>query len=295
MYSHIINGHYMYGNTFIQPEMVHYKNIPMHAMAPIIRNIPPYPDVDMCTACHHVNINDDGIAYTNPDDESQTCDCDCPVCVKEIIRDPMALNVVNIETSIVKTLKITLYGITKDKDVTIEMKQGGRYAVTYVTESGLITSIGYLELISTSIPDTCTRYIGGANSQVTAANAYIGMDCSTEGHSNKCKIYISTIRNIQVLKDGEQVETEDAKTTKERLNELLSKIESGELVFCNKETCMNSSSDNSTDSSDEDTTTDNPNGENVDSNSSENTVTDATSSDNDNSKEESNSSDIDIT
>ena len=45
MKSHIINGHYMFGNTFIQPEMYRYNKIRHHYMAPAKRPMPPYPDM----------------------------------------------------------------------------------------------------------------------------------------------------------------------------------------------------------------------------------------------------------
>lgn len=246
MYSHIINGHYMFGNTFIQPEMMHYRNIAHHNLAPVVRPFPPYPDLKQCECspegCGYYEdcANKIDTPYTNPDDDSDGSCTDCPLCSNGIIRDPLVYNVVNIETNIVKTLKVTLYGTSKDMDKTIEMKQGGRYAVTYITEKGLVTSVGYLELISDSVPDECTRYINSSTAS-SASSAYIGMDCSTEGHSNRCKIYIATIRFIQDLNNGEEAETIETKSIKERLQELLDAIENGELVFCNKdkECCSN--------------------------------------------------------
>ena len=86
------------------------------------------------------------------------------------------------------------------------MKTGSRYAVTYITEHGLITSIGRLEIIGDSVPDVCTRYVNATN-MAAASTAYIGMDCSTEGNSDKRKIYIATIRFIQAIED----DTENAK------------------------------------------------------------------------------------
>jgi len=125
------------------------------------------------------------------------------------------------------------------------MKVGNRYADTYITEHGLITSVGRLELIGESVPDVCTRYIN-TNNMAAASTAYIGMDCSTEGNSDKRKIYIATIRYIQELEDGETVETEEVKSMRERLQELLDAIEKGELVFCNKcENCSSETTDNS--------------------------------------------------
>jgi len=246
MYSHIINGHYMFGNTFIQPEMYRYNKIRHHYMAPAKRPMPPYPDmVNRPIQCPNAGAAGCCLAYedngtkvdapytdSNKDGANKCADCkDCPFSSDGIIRDPLLTNLVNIETSVVKTLKITLYGTSTEQDKTIEMKTGGRYAVTYITEHGLVTSVGYLELISDSVPDECTRYINTTNA-AAVSTAYIGMDCSTEGHSDKRKIYISTIRSIQVLAEGEEPETPEVKSMRERLQSLLDAIEKGELVFC---------------------------------------------------------------
>lgn len=251
MRSHIINGHYMFGNTFIQPEMPMYERIVHHNMAPVTRPMPPYPDMTTrpiycpngkagCCLGYEDSANKVDTPYDDSAyDQSKYTSCsDCPFAPDGIIRDPLMFNVVNIETSVVKTLKVTIYGISSDQDKTIEMKVGNRYAITYITEHGLITSVGRLEVISESVPDECTRYINAVN-MAAASTAYIGVDCSTEGNSDKRKIYISTIRYIQELNDGEEVEeiTDEVKTIKERLQELLDAIEKGELVFCNKEKC----------------------------------------------------------
>ena len=247
MTSHIINGHYMFGNTFIQPEMPMYEKIVHHNKASVVRPMPPYPDLPNrpanCpngnTGCYLGYENSANKIDTPYDDssysENDTC-ADCPFAPDEIIRDPLVFNVVNIETSIVKTLKVTIYGITPDQDKTIDMKVGNRYAITYITEHGLITSVGRLELISDSVPDTCTRYINATN-MAAASTAYIGVDCSTEYNSDKRKIYIGTIRYIQELEEDKEIETEEVKTLKSRLQELLDAIEKGELVFCNCDNC----------------------------------------------------------
>ena len=241
MYNHIINGHYMFGNTFIQPEIHKYNTIPHHIMAPVNREIPPYPDMinrpiqcpkgGGCYLGYENGITKVDTPYL--DSNKETCsECkDCPFITNGIIRDPMATNIINIETSVVKTLKVTLYSVNKDNDKTIEMKTGNRYAITYITEHGLITSVGYLELISDSIPDECTRYINTVN-MANASTAFIGMDCSTEGHSNKQKIYIATIRAIQELEKDEEAIITKTKTNSERLDNFLTQVENGDLVFC---------------------------------------------------------------
>ena len=171
MQSHIINGHYMFGNTFIQPEIPGYNKTRHHYMAPVHRAIPPYPDMinrpiqcpngaaGCCTA-YEENATKVDTPFVNPDDNINEYPCqDCPFAPDGIVRDPLVNSIVNIETSITKTLKVTLYGTSTDKDKTVEMKTGGRYAVTYITEHGLVTSVGYLEVIGNSVPDKCTRYI----------------------------------------------------------------------------------------------------------------------------------------
>lgn len=229
MTRHIINGHYMFGNTFIQPEIPIYYRIPHHNMAPVVRPMPPYPDMATrpihcpngkagCCLGYEDSANKIDTPYDDSAYDESNCDCDdCPFAPGGIIRDPLMFNVVNIETSVVKTLKVTIYGTSSDQDKTVEMKVGNRYAITYITEHGLITSVGRLELISESVPDTCTRYINTTN-MAAASTAYIGVDCSTECNSDKRKIYIATIRYIQALEDGEEVEeSEETKSLRERL------------------------------------------------------------------------------
>ena len=241
MKSHIINGHYMFGNTFIQPEMPMYEKIAHHNMAPTTRHIPPYPDllyrpthnIDCKSSCglyYKDQSNKIDTQYEDQNNNEINCNCtDCPFTPNGIIRDPLASNVIDIETTVIKTLKVTIYGTSADQDKTIDMKVGNRYAITYITEHGLIISVGRLEVISDSTPDTCTRYIN-TNNMAAASTAYIGMDCSTEGNSDKRKIYISTIRYIQAINDNEEAEDiSQTKTLKERFINLLEKAENSEL------------------------------------------------------------------
>jgi hypothetical protein len=255
MTGHIINGHYMYGNTFIQPDLPIYNKIPHHIMAPVSRPIPPYPDMinrpincpggkPGCNLSYEDTANKIDTPYEDSSYSGDDCNCDeCPFSSNGIIRDPLMFNVFELETSIIKTLRVKIYGTSAEQDKTIEMETGKRYAVTYITEHGLITSVGRLELISDSVPDSCTRYIK-TNNMAATSTAYIGMDCSTEGNSDKRKIYITSIRFIQKLEDGEEAETEEVKTLKTRLQELLDAIEAGELVFCNKD-CYDNTDENS--------------------------------------------------
>lgn len=242
MKSYITNGHYMFGNTFIQPEMPMYNNIHCHSMANTYRAIPPYPDVEChnCTCnCNYLGYENDGTKVDVPyNDNTNNNNCNCTECPNDIIRDPLMYNVINIETSVIRTLKIKLYGINPSDDKIIEMNIGKRYAVTYITEHGMVTSVGYLETVSNNIPDECIRYINSNNISI-ASTAYIGMDCSKEGHSDKRKIYISSIRYIQDLNESEdEAEIIETKSMKTRLQELLDAIDKGELVFC-KNNCSN--------------------------------------------------------
>lgn len=216
----IINGHYMFGNTFIQPEMPMYEKIPHHIMAPTTRPMPPYPDLltrpivcpngkGECYLGFEDSNNKIDVPYDESAYDKNICECkDCPYINNGIIRDPLMFNVVNIETKVTKILNVTIYGTSAEQDKTIEMKVGNRYAVTYVTEHGIITFVGRLELISDSVPDQCTRYLNATN-MAAVSTAYIGMDCSTECNSDKRKIYISTIRYIQEIEE-ESIEEADS-------------------------------------------------------------------------------------
>lgn len=182
MYPYIINGHYMYGNTFIQPRPPYYTCI-NHHKAPCIREMPG-PTI----------YHDDGTPYEAPVENG----------TGELSRDKVAASVVNIETQLVKMLKITLYNIDRTKDITITMEIGKRYAVRYMTENGLQTADGYLRIISAGIPEECVKYIGNYTKEAT--QAYIGMDCSKKGVSERKLIYVHTIRYIEFLEDDADYE-----------------------------------------------------------------------------------------
>ena len=241
MTNHIINGHYMFGNTFIQPEIPVYYRIAHHNLAPTQRPIPPYPDIHTrpitcpsgqngCCLAYEDSANKIDAPYTDPNTGNK-CECnDCPFSTGGIVRDPLMFSVVNIETSIIKTLKVTIYGTSAEQDKTVDLKMGNRYAITYITEHGLITSVGRLELISESVPDACTRYINTTN-MAAASTAYIGMDCSTEYNSDKRKIYIATIRYIQEINDGDEVENVITEVSlKDRFEKLLIGLEENNLT-----------------------------------------------------------------
>jgi len=136
---------------------------------------------------------DDGSAYVI---DNKPADPDSPV-----VRSPKIANIINIETVSVHSLRIKLYALNPDEDTDITLEIGETYDIMYITEGGLKVARGTLKLIDTTIPDTCVRYIGEFNETVNTA--WIGLDCSTEGHSDKRKIYIASIRAIQ------KVENED--------------------------------------------------------------------------------------
>lgn len=271
MNGHIINGHYMFGNTFIQPEMPMYNKIPHHNMAPVKRPMPPYPDLETrpnhcvnkkpgCSLGYEDTANRIDTPYDDSAYEDNRECTDCPLITDDIIRDPLAYSVIEIATSIVKTLKVNIYAIDKNQDKTIEMRVGNRYAITYLTEHGLIVSVGRLEIISDSVPDDCTRYIKTTNMSA-ASTAYIGMDCSTEGNSDKRKIYIATIRNIQELND--EIMPEEEESIKSRLDKLFDAIENGDLVFCKNCSCNNTTPEDNN-GSDDNTTPEGGNNESGD-------------------------------
>lgn len=182
MYPYIINGHYMYGNTFIQPRPPYYTCI-NHHKAPCLREMPG-PSI----------YHDDGTPYTAPEESGSG----------EISRNEVAASIVNVETKLITALEVKLYNIDRAKDKTILMEIGKRYAVRYITENGLKTADGYLRIISSGIPDYCVKYIGNYTKE--SQQAYIGMDCSKKGVSERNLIYIHTIRDLIPLEDDADYE-----------------------------------------------------------------------------------------
>lgn len=182
--SYINNGNYRYGITeYDQPQIPYYNSTLEHKKPPL-REFP-------CKA-----IKDDGEPYK----QLILPKC-CETCKKcnAINRNMIVNNFVNIETYIDKILTVTLYGLTKEYDKTIKLKIGNKYCVTYITEAGIQTITGVFKELSDNIPDNCLRYIGNFNSVTSAA--YIGLDCSTIGASDKRLIYIASIRYIEEIFD----------------------------------------------------------------------------------------------
>ena len=186
---------YMYGNLFFDAEVPYYNSTKYHKK-PAPRE---YPD--------HRSF-DDNSEYKDPDVDSS----------EVLVRGTIA-PILNTETWIERRLHIILYGLTEEEDKEYTLEVGKRYALQYITESGIKTADGYLRVISNSIPDENCRYAN--NISEAALQAWIGMDCSTIGVSDKRRIYINSIRAITELEDSEDyVEPE----TSESINDLILKI-----------------------------------------------------------------------
>ena len=179
--SFVNKDHYLYGEFYYDGFMIPYYNSTRFHKKPGLR---PYPECE---------IRDDGAPYIMDNDN-------------EWIRANYNLinDFVNIGTSIEKILKVTIYKTKAEDDITVEMKVGNKYSILYITEAGVKEAVGYLREISSGIPDECRRYIGEYDSN--AIRAYIGLDCSTEGKSDKKLIYIASIRGVELLEEGEPYE-----------------------------------------------------------------------------------------
>lgn len=187
------DDHYLYGSGFSYPYPPYYSNMWYH------RRPPRRFLSDM------VWFYDDGATYML---DSKPADPVLPV-----LRSAKANSIINVETVLVRSLRVKLYSVKEEDDIDITLELGRKYSIAYITENGMKVANGILKIIDSSIPDTCTRYIGEFNSNVVTA--YIGLDCSTEGNSDKRKIYIAAIRDIKDI-------TEDSDITIEIDNESLS-------------------------------------------------------------------------
>lgn len=177
---YIQDGHYMYGNAFIQPYPAYYNSSWMHRKPPM-RTFPNREFID------------DGSQYIS-DNSSSTAG-------EAIMRSTTANAIVNIETRLINSLEITLYRMKEEDDTNLVLEIGKMYSVVYMTEGGLKVAKGILRLIDTTIPDECQRYIGEFNESVITA--WIGLDCSTVGKSDKRKIYIASIRGLEEVPEDD--------------------------------------------------------------------------------------------
>ena len=205
--SYINKGNFRYGITEYDQPCIPQYNSTLHHKKHGIREFP------------NNAIRDDGQPYKVVVPLPSCCKS-CRKC-NGVIRHSLMNSLVNIETRITKVLIITLYGTTKDLDKTIKMVVGNKYCVTYITELGPVTVSGTLTEISTNIPDDCTKYIGNFSSVSTAA--WIGLDCSTNGSSDKRLIYIASIRYIEELFDDDQDHYPTLSST-EKLDLMLAKL-----------------------------------------------------------------------
>lgn len=183
---YINNGNYRYGHSeYHQPSLPCYNNMMHHKQCNIRDN-------------NTVTIRDDKSPY-NPYTGENPC-ASCGRC-NRINRGLFTPTLVEIESRVDKVLTLVLYRENNDDDKIVKMRIGNKYTITYATADGIVTATGIFKVLSENIPDGCTRYICNYSSASTAA--YIGMDCSSVGTSDKRLIYIATIRDIEEIFDNE--------------------------------------------------------------------------------------------
>lgn len=128
------------------------------------------------------------------------CNCKIPD------RMPVS-NIINVESQLLITLKITLYGVKEEDDKTIILENGKEYIFTYITEDGVRQITGILRYIDYNIPTECIRYIGEYNT--VTDQSYIIVDGSTVGYSNIVKIFIRSLRDIVEVKKDDNKDPDD--------------------------------------------------------------------------------------
>lgn len=131
---------------------------------------------------------------------AQGCNCKIPD------RMPVS-NIINVESQLLITLKITLYGVKEEDDKTIILENGKEYIFTYITEDGVRQITGILRYIDYNIPTECVRYIGEYNT--VTDQSYIIVDGSTVGYSNIVKIFIRSLRDIIEVKKDDNKDPDD--------------------------------------------------------------------------------------
>ena len=160
--------------------------------------------------------------YINPPFIPSPEECKCQI--KD--RFPIS-NIINVESQLLITLKVTLYGTTEEDDKTVILENGKKYKITFVTEYGVKQVTGILRYIDSNIPTKCIRYIGESN-EVTDF-AYIIVDGSSAGNSNIVKIFIRSLRGIEEIKeeapdsesnsDSESASNSDSESSSESTSE----------------------------------------------------------------------------
>lgn len=131
---------------------------------------------------------------------AQGCNCKIPD------RMPVS-NIINVESQLLITLKITLYGVREEDDKTVILENGKEYIITYITEDGVRQITGILRYIDYNIPTECVRYIGEYNT--VTDQSYIIVDGSTAGYSNIVKVFIRSLRDIIEVKKEENKDPDD--------------------------------------------------------------------------------------
>lgn len=131
---------------------------------------------------------------------AQGCNCKIPD------RVPVS-NIINVESQLLITLKITLYGVREEDDKTVILENGKEYIITYITEDGVRQITGILRYIDYNIPTECVRYIGEYNT--VTDQSYIIVDGSTAGYSNIIKVFIRSLRDIVEVKKEESKDPDD--------------------------------------------------------------------------------------
>lgn len=211
---YIVDGHYMYGNTYcIDQHKPPYYNTICHHLAPALRGFPPRMIA---------NHQGDGVGYSEPESMNQT---DSDGTCTAVVRSSSMPNVVSVTARKITTLRIKIWGTKSTEDYTTDLELGNRYAITYLTPGGFAVADGYLTYIDSSISDDCTTYVGNYSEDVV--QSYIGLDCSTKGKSDKRKIYISSIRKIEALEADAEYEPGievDGLSTDDRINAVLKQI-----------------------------------------------------------------------
>ena len=131
---------------------------------------------------------------------AQECNCKFPD------RMPVS-NIINVESQLLITLKITLYGVREEDDKTVILENGKEYIITYITEDGVRQITGILRYIDYNIPTECVRYIGEYNT--VTDQSYIIVDGSTAGYSKIVKVFIRALRDIVEVKKEENKDPDD--------------------------------------------------------------------------------------
>ena len=183
---------------------------------------------------------------------AETCNC-------QITNRFPVSNIINVESQLLITLKITLYGVTEEDDKTVILENGKEYTFTYITEDGPRQITGMLRYIDTNISTKCIRYIG--ENDTTTDQSYIIVDGSTPGNSNIVKIFIRSLRGIDEVKeetpdDSNSDSESESESNSESESESSSESESGSTSETESDSNSESSSESGSDSPSESETSD---------------------------------------